>query len=258
MLGLYTIPGDPTHAALVTKDGIIRRADISDDRVGTTVFLDIKEKIIVPRGGEEGLLGLAFAPDYPASGRFYVYYSVGEPRRSRISRFVAHGDAADPASERVILEIEEPYANHNGGAMSFGPDGYLYIGVGDGGSADDPKGYGQSLETRHGKILRIDVSGDGYASPPDNPFVGRDGADEILRTASATPGASRFDRATGALWAGRRRPGPLGGGRPSRQGRQLRLEHDGGPALLRAALRLRHEGPAPPARRIHSRPGLRR
>ena len=128
---------------------------------------------------EEGLLGLAFDPDYAANGHFYVYYSADSPRRSVVSRFTVLPDspiAADPGSELVIMEIPQPYSNHNGGQLAFGPDGYLYVGLGDGGSRGDPMGNGQDLGTLLGTILRVDVAGasvdGGYAVPSDNPFVG--------------------------------------------------------------------------------------
>ena len=200
MLGLQVIPGDERHALLLTKDGMIRRADLGDSSAALTTFMDIREKIIRNPGMEEGLLGLAFAPDYASSGKFYVYYSAGDPRRAVISRFVASGERADSATEHVLLEIGEPYANHNGGALAFGPDGNLYIGVGDGGSAGDPHGNGQNRGTLLGKILRIDVSGEDYAIPVSNPLKSPD-RPEIWAYGLRNPWRISFDPENGRLWA---------------------------------------------------------
>ncbi len=146
---------------------------------GADLFLDIRDRVN-DRGEEEGLLGLAFDPDFYSNGYFYVYYTASGPRRSTLSRFVADGETADPNSETLILEVEQPYANHNGGQIVFGPDGYLYVGLGDGGSAGDPRGNGQNKGTLLGAILRLDVSSsdstESHAIPADNPFVGVEGS----------------------------------------------------------------------------------
>jgi glucose/arabinose dehydrogenase len=160
-------------------------------------------------GNEEGLLGLAFDPDYSRNGYFYVYYSAAGPRRTVLSRFnIRSGDSeiADPASELVLMEIDQPYSNHNGGQLAFGPDGYLYIGVGDGGSGGDPHGNGQNRNTLLGKILRIDVSnssaGEKYRIPADNPFTGMSSTrNEIWAFGLRNPWRFSFDRETGILWA---------------------------------------------------------
>lgn len=181
------------------------------DAVSIIDFLDIRDRVSA-RGSEEGLLGLAVDPH--VDGQFYVYYSAANPRRSVVSRFnygsegrPAEGKPADLDSELVILEIEQPYSNHNGGQIAFGPDGYLYIGLGDGGSAGDPQGNGQDTSTLLGSILRIDVSGSTearpYAIPPDNPFVDSAGArPEIWAYGLRNPWRFSFDRETGELWAG--------------------------------------------------------
>ena len=170
-------------------------------------ILDIRERVS-DRGWEEGLLGLAIDPDDPSY--LYVYYSAANPRRSVVSRFsTAPSDspaAADPDSELVILEVPQPYANHNGGQIAFGPDGYLYIGLGDGGSAGDPQRNGQDTSTLLGTILRVDVSEataeQPYAIPPDNPFVDGGGRPEIWAYGLRNPWRFSFDRETGELWAG--------------------------------------------------------
>jgi glucose/arabinose dehydrogenase len=202
MTGMFAVPGDPAHALVLTKPGIIYRVDVSRSDAQPAVFMDIRDRIIRNPGPEEGLLGLAFAPDYVTSRRFYVYYSAGNPRRTRVSRFAASGDHADPASEHVILEIEQPFSNHKGGQLAFGPDGDLYIGVGDGGSEGDPSGNGQNVNTLLGKILRIDVSGDAHAIPADNPFSSGGGKPEIYAWGLRNPWRFSFDPATGALWVG--------------------------------------------------------
>ncbi len=173
-------------------------------------FLDIRQRVN-DGGNEEGLLGLAFDPAYESNGYFYVYYSASGPRRSVISRFsvsVANPDVADSDSELIVLEVPEPYSNHNGGQIVFGPDGFLYIGLGDGGNRNDPDGNGQDRSTLLGSILRIDVSTPDdqstYAVPADNPFV--DSGDgtraEIWAYGLRNPWRFTFDRLTGDLWVG--------------------------------------------------------
>ena len=170
------------------------------------VFLDIHSKVLT-RGNEEGLLGLALDPNFRENRYFYLYYSAGNPRRVVVSRFTARADdpdRADAATEAVIMEVAQPYSNHNGGQLAFGPEGYLYLGPGDGGSGGDPSGNGQNLGTLLGKILRIDVRGvrDGYSIPPDNPFVGVPGArPEVWAYGMRNPWRFSFDSATGRLWA---------------------------------------------------------
>ena len=170
-----------------------------------TVFLDIRGN--VKSGGEQGLLGLAFHPNYVANGRFFVFYTrvgdgtlvIAEYKVSSTDR-----DVADP-TETIILTIPHPTnTNHNGGMLAFGQDGYLYIGVGDGGSANDPPNNAQNINMLLGKILRIDVDhtqgSQKYVSPPDNPFVGKDGADEIFALGMRNPWRFSFDRITGQQW----------------------------------------------------------
>ena len=168
-------------------------------------FLDITDRVS-SRRSEEGLLGLALDPS--DEQRLYGYYSAADPRRSVVSRFMLSDDGsrADPASELVILEVEQPFANHNGGQIAFGADGYLYIGLGDGGSAGDPLGSGQDTSSLLGAILRIDVSQSTperlYAIPPDNPFASGGGRGEIWAYGLRNPWRFSFDRDTGELWAG--------------------------------------------------------
>lgn len=201
MVGLHPLPGGG-YALVLTQDGVIYRASLANAAETPSVFLDLQSRIIEQRGNEEGLLGLALAPDFLASGRFYVNYTAGEPKRNVISRFIANGATADAGSERVILEIEQPFSNHNGGGMAFGPDGMLYISSGDGGSAGDPNRNGQNTNTLLGKILRIDVAGDGYTIPADNPFAAGGGRAEVWAYGLRNPWRITFDTATGQLWTG--------------------------------------------------------
>ena len=168
-------------------------------------FLDIGDRLTA--GGERGLLGLAFHPDFPDDPRFFVNYTDLDGN-TVVSSFTAEAgaDRADGGSEVVLLRIEQPYPNHNGGALVFGPDGYLYISTGDGGSGGDPHDNGQRMDTLLGKILRIDVDGSGdtpYAIPPDNPFVDQpDALPEIWHLGLRNPWRMSFDRETGDLWIG--------------------------------------------------------
>ena len=203
-------PGDEDDRALVVEQPgrVLMLTGDDDDTWAATTFLDITERVN-DRGNEEGLLGLALDPDFESNGVFYVYYTASGPRRSVVSRFSVTAedhDLADAKSESIIIEAAQPYANHNGGQIIFGPDGLLYIGLGDGGSAGDPKGNGQDLSTLLGSILRIDVSasgaGGGYTVPVDNPFVGVQGArPEIWAYGLRNPWRFTFDRLTGELWA---------------------------------------------------------
>jgi len=183
---------------VVEQVGVIRV--IVDGELRSEPFLDIANR--VGSGGERGLLGLAFPEDYAASGRFYVYYTdrQGDTAVSRFST-TSDPDRADPASETILLTQSQPYSNHNGGQIAFGPDGYLYIGLGDGGSGGDPEGNGQNLDTFLGKLLRIDVSGDGYQVPSDNPYVGTNGVrPEIWAYGLRNPWRFSFDSDTGDLY----------------------------------------------------------
>ncbi len=194
-----TAPAGDRRLFVVEKGGMIRV--VKDGAVLASPFLDISAQ--VSGGGEQGLLGLAFDPQYAASGRFVVHYTdlAGDTRVAGF-RVSSDPDVADPASEVLILAADQPFANHNGGQALFGPDGYLYITLGDGGSADDPAGRGQSLSELLGSILRIDpLEGGGYAVPSDNPFVGTAGAlQEIWSYGLRNPWRISFDPATGDLY----------------------------------------------------------
>ncbi|MEB3223426.1 MAG: PQQ-dependent sugar dehydrogenase [Candidatus Sericytochromatia bacterium] len=205
---LQRAPGVPDRLFVVEQAGRIRSFSTRGEPTAAPVCLDLTDRVAA--GGEMGLLGLAFHPRFATRRTLYLNYTADAPRRTRISRFRAAngpGTAIEPASEQVLLSIPQPYANHNGGQLAFGPDGKLYIATGDGGSRDDPHGHGQRLDTLLGKVLRLDVdrpgAGAAYGVPPDNPFVGRPGArPEIWAYGLRNPWRMAFDPATGALWAG--------------------------------------------------------
>lgn len=203
-------PDDGTGRLFVVEQGgRIHVVPNDTAAVRSQVFLDLSAKVRT-RHNEEGLLAMALHPQFARHGQFFVYYSASDPRRTVLSRFTvsaADSNRADPRSEVVILEVEQPYGNHNGGMILFGPDGYLYLSYGDGGSAGDPHGNSQNLGTLLGKIIRIDVdgrdSGLAYSIPADNPFVGRPGArSEIWAYGLRNVWRMSFDRANGMLWAG--------------------------------------------------------
>jgi uncharacterized membrane protein YozB (DUF420 family)/glucose/arabinose dehydrogenase len=202
-------PPDGTDRVFVAEqDGRVWRFDNRPDAAEKSLVLDISKEVRRVHN-EEGLLGLAFHPKFKENGRMYIHYSAGNPRRNVLSffRLDRRRETADPASEEIVLEVEQPYGNHNGGMIAFGPDGYLYVALGDGGAAGDPHGHGQSKKSLLGKILRLDADrrspGLAYAVPPDNPFAGRPGArGEIWALGLRNPWRFSFDRETGALWAG--------------------------------------------------------
>jgi glucose/arabinose dehydrogenase len=155
---------------------------------------------------ERGLLGIAFHPDFENNGIFFVHY-IRYDNKAIVEQYTVSSDdpnIADPASAAVILSLDDPFPNHNGGQLAFGPDGYLYIGIGDGGDLGDPLGNGQNTKTLFGKILRVDVNNtDTYTVPETNPFVGNDDyAPEIWALGFRNPWRFSFDRATGDLYIG--------------------------------------------------------
>lgn len=192
---------------VVEQPGTIRI--IQNGVVLAPPFLNITSKVD-SSGTEMGLLGLAFTPGFAQNHRFFVHYdrSIGGQIQSVIAEYqVSASDAnqADPASERILLTVNQPFTNHKGGQLAFGSDGFLYIGLGDGGSEGDPLGNGQNLQTLLGKMLRIDVNATGpgtqYSVPPDNPFVSGGGLPEIWAYGLRNPWRFSFDRANGNLFA---------------------------------------------------------
>lgn len=203
-------PGDGSDRIFIVEQaGIIHVLENRPDVTDTEVFLDIRDRVN-DQGNEEGLLGLAFHPAFEENGYFYVDYTAANPRRTVIARYrvdPADPNQADPESETVLLEVDQPYSNHNGGQIAFGPDGFLYIALGDGGSGGDPQGNGQNLASLLGSILRIDVdnpsNGRLYGIPSDNPFAdGAGGArPEIYAYGLRNPWRFSFDPETNRLWA---------------------------------------------------------
>ncbi len=166
-----------------------------------STFLDIRS--LVGSGGERGLLGLAFAPDYDTTGRFYVNYTdrSSNPQHTVIARYTvsSNPDVAN-TNETILLRIEQPFSNHNGGKILFGPDDNLYIGMGDGGSGGDPRNNSQDPDELLGKLLRIDVSGATYTNPPGNPYLSGGGQPEIYAIGLRNPWRMSFDSVTNDLW----------------------------------------------------------
>ena len=174
---------------------------IQDGLLLADLFLDIRAQV-GSQGSEQGLLGIVFDPSYSQNGFFYLNYT-DKGGNTVIARFKvsSNPDQADAASELHILDVQQPYPNHNGGQLAFGPDGYLYIGLGDGGSQADPHGNGQSVQTLLGKLLRIDVhQGSPYAIPADNPFAGGGGRPEIWAYGLRNPWRFSFDPLTHGLY----------------------------------------------------------
>ena len=219
---IITGAGDDSDRMFVaTQYGSIHWFDNNPDATQLHTFLDIRKRVMPfkPHENEEGFLGLAFHPKFKENGEFFVYYSIvptkEKPHTIRISRFTRRKgnlDEGDPDSEEILLEIDEPYWNHKGGTVVFGPDGYMYLGIGDGGAADDPHMNGQNLQTLMAKVLRIDVDRRGepdrqgkvapYAIPRDNPFVEhrRYARPEIFAYGVRNPWRISFDRKTGTGW----------------------------------------------------------
>lgn len=204
-------PGDPDRLFIVEQHtGRIRILDLGTGQLNADPFLDLPDAGLAP-GGEQGLLGLAFHPDYATNGRFYVNLTnaAGDTEIREYRR--ADANHADAASARLILGYDQPFTNHNGGWMGFGPDGLLYISSGDGGSGGDPQNNAQNLDSLLGKVLRIDVDADAfpgdaarnYAIPAGNPFAGATpGADEVWLYGLRNPWRMSFDAVTGDLWIG--------------------------------------------------------
>ncbi len=202
-------PGDGTNRLFVVEQrGIIWVFENNPTTTTRKKFLDIQDRVD-DSGNEMGLLGLAFHPNFENNGYFYVDYTAGNPRRTVISRFqvsASNPDSADRNSELVLLTVNQPYSNHNGGQIGFGPDGFLYISLGDGGLAGDPQNNGQNRATLLGSLLRIDVnttSGNlNYGIPPDNPFAGNTNGwrEEIFAYGLRNMWRFSFDPVTGWLW----------------------------------------------------------
>ncbi|MEX2179463.1 MAG: PQQ-dependent sugar dehydrogenase [Gemmatimonadaceae bacterium] len=193
-----TAPAGDSRLFIVEQPGRIRV--VKNGTLLATPFLDIVAR--VGSGGERGLLGLAFHPQFATNGFFYVNFTDGDGH-TRIERFHATptSDVASATSATLVLGYDQPFSNHNGGMLLFGPDGMLWIGTGDGGSGGDPQDHGQRLNSLLGKMLRIDVAGTPYSVPPDNPYLGTAGARaEIWGTGLRNPWRYAFDRTNGLLY----------------------------------------------------------
>lgn len=207
----FSSPVEITHAPndsrlfVVQKGGLIRIVN-TNGTVNSTPFLNVSG---LSNGSEQGLLGLAFHPNYASNGLFFINYTntAGDTVIARYS-VSSNPDVANPTGT-ILMTIDQPYSNHNGGTLKFGPDGYLYIGMGDGGSADDPQGYAQNMTVNPsfpsriflGKMLRIDVnSGTLYGIPPTNPYIGQAGKEEIWARGLRNPWKFSFSKVNGDLW----------------------------------------------------------
>lgn len=196
-------PGNTQFWFVLEKGGkVIRlRADGSERRLVLNLAKQVESGPM-----EAGLLGMAFHPGFTDNGQIFLSYTrAGEPLISVLARFRSRdgGKTIDPDSEERLLEVEQPYRNHNGGHIAFGPDGYLYFGLGDGGSAGDPKGHGQNRNTLLGAMLRLDVNGvTPYAIPRNNPFADGGGRPEVFAWGLRNPWRWSFDRQSGELWVG--------------------------------------------------------
>ena len=195
--------GDGSGRLFVVEQGGRVRV-VRGNALLATPFLNLSSLVL--SGGEQGLLGLAFHPQYRANGRFFVNYTRAGDGATVIASYrvsATNPDVADPASAQILLVVAQPFANHNGGTLRFGPDGYLYIGMGDGGSGNDPGNRAQNLQTLLGKMLRIDVDrGSPYAIPSSNPYAAGGGLPEIYASGLRNPWKFAFDRATGDLYIG--------------------------------------------------------
>jgi len=209
----FNSPVDFTHANdgsnrlfVVEQRGVIQTFENNINTETKSVFLDIVSR--VSSGGEMGLLGLAFHPNFKNNGFFFVNYTRNSPRRQTvIARFKVNGQAADPSSEAILLTFDQPYTNHNGGQIAFGADGFLYIATGDGGSSGDPQNYAQNRASLLGKMLRIDVNSTtkgNYGIPKDNPYTANTQgfSEEIYAYGLRNPWRFSFDSVTKDLWTG--------------------------------------------------------
>ena len=202
-------PGDDRHLYVLEQAGRVMRLDLTKpDATEAEVWMDIREQVN-SAGNELGLLSIVFDPEFADTHQFFLYYTANKPLRSELTRFDVAPATGMPVlkSAKVFLEVKQPYSNHNGGTVLFGPDGMLYLSLGDGGAANDPHGNSQNMAALLGKIIRIDVrrseGGEPYAIPADNPFVDNPkAAPEIWATGLRNVWRMSFDRKTGQLYAG--------------------------------------------------------
>lgn len=200
---LFSYPLGGYEVAVAEQEGVVYGLNEG----GATPILDLRNRVR-REGSEEGLLSVVLDPQFSTNRHVWAYYSASDPRRTVLARYVAAEDGSiDPGSELVVLEQEQPYSNHNGGAIRFGPDRLLYLGLGDGGSSGDPQDNAQDRGSLLGSVIRIDVSNASqdapYAIPSDNPFLDQaDARDEVWAYGLRNPWRMSFDPVTGDLWAG--------------------------------------------------------
>ncbi|HJN91136.1 MAG TPA: PQQ-dependent sugar dehydrogenase [Dehalococcoidia bacterium] len=224
------IPFDADEVLIVEQEGLLRRFNMNTG-MPTTTLIDIRND--TEFRGENGLLSAALDPAYGQNGLVYLYFSVAGQNRTRLLRITTIGETQVPGSEVTILQIPQPFANHNGGRLVFGPDGFLYLGIGDGGSDEDSDGHGQNRDTLLGSIIRIDVDRAStqtpYVVPDDNPFVGVPGAaPEVFAYGFRNPWRMAFDEDTGQLWVGDVGEAAVEEIDVVVPGGQLRMEYPGG------------------------------
>jgi glucose/arabinose dehydrogenase len=202
MLGFYVIPGTSNQAVIVTQGGKVYRLSLSGG--APDLYGDLSARVVdFNTENEGGLLGLAFSPNFQSDHRVYLYFTSndcgsGAGRCDVLARYTVSANTINTGSEVVLVEVDDPYPNHNGGQILFGPDGYLYVALGDGGGGGDPEETGQDRTDLLGSILRINVSGSGYTVPSDNPFPGN----PVFAYGFRNPWRFSFDRQTGAMWVG--------------------------------------------------------
>lgn len=202
-IGVYFAPGDNNTMYILQQGGRIKTANATTGVVSGTDFINITSKVTA-NGNEQGLLGMAFHPNYANNGYFYVNYTKSGNGATVVARYKRNAGnplTADVASEDIVIQIAQPFSNHNGGQIQFGRDGYLYIGMGDGGSGGDPQGNGQNGQSLLGKMLRLDVDDSGYVIPPDNPFLADNNRrDEIWSIGLRNPWRFSFDMVNDNMW----------------------------------------------------------
>src|SRR3990172_5464021 len=202
MLGFYVIPGTSNQAVIVTQGGKVYRLSLSGG--APDLYGDLSARVVdFNAESEGGLLGLAFSPSFQSDHRVYLYFTSndcgsGAGRCDVLARYTVSANTINTASEAVLVEVDDPYPNHNGGQILFGPDGYLYVALGDGGGGGGPEETGQDPTDLLRSILRVNVSGSGYTVPSDNPFPGN----PVFAFGFRNPWRFSFDRQTGAMWVG--------------------------------------------------------
>ena len=210
-LKLVQHPSDDDLFYVVEKNGTVEMLRESDPANTRALFVDLDPWLPLVTSGERGLLGMAFDPDFDTNGRLFLSYTEGTDSNfdSVIGRFTSldggmtvEDPTLPPVVDPTVIAIDQPFSNHNGGDIAFGPDGYLYYSMGDGGGGGDPTESGQDITSLLGTIMRLDVSTDPYGIPPTNPYVGSGGADEIYAVGLRNPWRMSFDSVTGELWVG--------------------------------------------------------